>query len=167
MKKVIYSALFLLFSLHAFAQQMKLEINGDVNFNEAKYNIKEAGTDFSPTVKSSSKFNLSVSFLNYWDKFFDSGKKWRIYVNKSDVNWDPRINIEIARSGNGSSYQHGKRKVIVGGKQFQQILNNPGFFFRGQNEIYNIPIKFKISGISATIGAKELETIIIFTVYDD
>ncbi len=167
MKKVIYSALFLLFSVLSFAQQMKLEINGDIRFNKAEYNIKEAGTDFSPTVINSSKFNLSVSFFNFWDKFFDSGKKWRIYVNKSDVNWDQNINIEIARNGNGSSYQHGKRKVIVGGRQFQPILNNPGFFFRGQNEIYNIPIKFKIDGISATLGAKELETIIVFTVYDD
>ncbi len=167
MKKIIYSVVFLLFSLFTFAQQMKLEIDGDITFNKAEYNIEEAGTDFSPTVKSSSRFNVSVSFLNYWDKFFDSGKRWRIDVNKSDVYWDPRLNIEIARTGNGSSHRHGKRKQIFGGTQFQPVLNNPGFFFRGQNEIYNIPIKFKISGISATLGAKELETIIVFTVYDD
>ncbi len=167
LKKILYPVLFFLLTVSSQAQQLKLDINGTITFNSSDYMIKEAGKDFPSTINSASNIQLSISFINFWDKFFDSGKKWKIYVSKSDINWNQNINIEIARVGEGTSFRNGKRERIIGGTQFQPILNTPVYFFRGQNEIFNIPVAFKVHGVSVTGGAQEIESVIMFTIYED
>jgi hypothetical protein len=42
-----------------------------------------------------------------------------------------------------------------------------GYFFRGRGEIGDIPVNFRITGMSVVNGAQDFETKVIFTIYDD
>jgi len=168
MKRILTLLSLLLFTFSALCQSMKVEITGDVSFNNSQYTIGEAGEDFSPSIESESSIYLSVDYTNYWDKVFNPNRKWKIHVHKADIKWNQNLVIEAKRSGNGSRPWYGTGMVKIGdGINFQPITNAPTYFFNGRNEILNIPIVFKIRGASVVMGAQEFETNIILTVYDD
>jgi hypothetical protein len=166
MKRLILVFFFLLFAIISFSQQMAFEINGNITFNNANYYISEAGEDFQASIENQSSLYISVVYSSFWDKLFNPNKKWSVSINKTDVLWDSRLILEARRTGDGSGLW-GRNVNINGGTQFHSISDTPIYFFRGKNEIYDIPIAFKVSGASVTMGAKQFETNIILTVSDD
>ncbi|RIH64043.1 hypothetical protein D1164_17075 [Mariniphaga sediminis] len=149
-------------------QQLKVEIEGDANFSNSLIPVREAGEDYSSTIEHESSLYISVLYVNYFDYWFNPNKKWSVYVHKSDIEWNSDFTIKARRTGNGSRVNWFAPGVnIHDGTNYQEISNNPVYFFRGRHGIAYIPLSFQLSGFSVTMGAKDFETSLVFTVYDD
>ena len=169
MKKLffLFSACFG-FYLVTNAQPLSIEINGTASFSNMQYNVSEAGMDFASSLESESQLYINIEYTSIWDKWFNPNTKWKINIQKTDVNWHPDIVIETKRTGNGNRPWYGQGSVnIHDGVTYQAITNTPTYFFRGRNEILNIPVSIKLSGISLVMGAQDFETNILLTVYED
>ncbi len=152
---------------YGFSQQMKVEIEGNITFDESGLTISEAGENFPSLIKSEYPVLLSVLSNDFWNKKGHSNKKWSIYLHKSDVIWNDELRLRARRTGNGHKPNNPGEPNINDGDQFQRITNNPKYFIRGKSEIIDIPISLRIRGISITMGAQDFETNIVFTVYDN
>lgn len=167
MKK--YNIVFIFFFIHflAPAQDLRVEVEGSVNFSGSAYSIAEAGENIRTSVENESSVFMSVTSENFWDKKNNKNKKWRIFIHKTDINWDNDLQLEVKRSGNGYRPESNGNPNIRDGNTYLDISNTPTYFFRGKHEIAYIPIGIKMSGVSLTMGAKQFETNIVVTVYDD
>ena len=165
MKRVIITYSLIIFSFISFGQQMEFQVDGNISFDNSGYSISEAGEDYLASIENQSSVYFSVLYTSFWDRLFNSNSKWSIHVNKTDVLWDNNLMLEIRRTGNGSNIW-GRNVNIHDGTRFQVISNTPTYFIRGLREVYNIPISFKISGASVTMGAKQFETNVVITVTD-
>lgn len=151
----------------AQAQDMGVSLDGMVVFDEESITINDAGSDFAVTVESESSLYIAINFGNFWDKSFNPNSPWRIEVQKSDYNWNNNLVLETVRAGNGiNSNNRNKPPKINDGTNYQTVNNLSGYFFSGRGEIEDIPINFRISGMSVVNGAQDFETKIIFTIYD-
>jgi len=166
MKKIFIVLSLLLIGIISHAQQMNIQVNGNVTFDNSLFSITEAGNDFVSSITNDFPVNVSLQYTSFWDKIFSPNKKWRLNVQKSDILWHSDLKLEIIRIGNGDRPWRGN-VVIHDGTNYQLVTNTSTYFFRGQNEISNVPLYFKLSDYSVTMGAKDFETNILLTVYDD
>ncbi len=166
MKKTIkYSisiaVLVLLFTFGAKAQII-VTVQGDWNFSLSPTDIIEAGKDFRHMRKSAKEqIKIDVTQSSFWGNLFYN-YNWRIDIEKSDVDWDPSLKIFAKRTGDGSPYGLGGN--INGGTNWLRIKNFTKHFFRGNSSRTDIPIRYKIKGISVLLPAKTYTTTIIYTV---
>ena len=167
MKKNI-ALLILLFSCFSgFCQPMNIEVNGTTSFGQTQNLVTEAGNDFPSTLESETAVDISVVFNNFWDKKDNPNEKWSINVQKSDIQWDPNLVLQIKRNGSGTTIDGRNTTVIYDGENYMEVTDTPVYFFRGKSEIYYIPLSLRLDNISVTMGAKNFETNIILTVYAD
>lgn len=152
-----------------FAQGLEIRVDGAVAFDNSSFSINEAGSDFSGSVISEPTLFISVSSGNYWDKKDNPNQKWRIEIQKSDIAWDDDLVLEAKRDGKGYklSKKGNKKPNIQGGTSYQPVTGMGEYFFRGKDQVVEIPVSFKLTGFSIVHGAKDYETNIILTVYDD
>ncbi|MGC9353277.1 MAG: hypothetical protein ACP5D9_05530 [Mariniphaga sp.] len=166
--KVFSTVVFLILIAHfVCGQQLNVEIQGEADFGNLLNPVCEAGDDYNSYLEDESGVFISVLYSNVFDYLFNPNKKWSIYVHKSDVDWPSDFSLKVRRTGNGSRVWFGSGVNINHGVNYQEITNNPVYFFRGRHGISNIPLAFQLSGFSVTMGAGDFETSIVFTVYDD
>lgn len=152
----------------AQAQDLGVSLDGMVAFDEESITINDAGSDFALTVESESPLYVAIIFGNFWDKSSNPNAPWRIEVQKSDYNWNNNLVLETVRAGNGiNSKNRNKPTNIYDGTNYQTVNNMSGYFFSGRGEIEEIPVNFKITGMSVVNGAQDFETKVVFTIYDD
>jgi hypothetical protein len=166
MKKTIFTLIFLITALLAICQEMKIEVEGVTTFDNSNFTITEAGNDFPSSITSESSVYLSVVFADYWDKKINS-KNWKIDIYKSDLNWNTDLNLEVKRTGDGQNAGNKGKVKIEGGESYNSISNTSYSFFSGMKEVNYIPISFRLSGFSITMGAGNYETNVVLTIYDD
>ena len=167
MKKIIITFCLVLSVAALTAQVLNVSVSGRANFNSSLYTINDAGEDFPSSVSDESSVSISLSYGG-WDKWFGPDVQWRVLVNKSELNWPSNLKVEIARKGNGAKDSwFGPTPSIYNGLAYQTISNNPTYFFSGRYGIRDIPLKLKLSGASLTMGAKQFDTSIMFTVYEE
>lgn len=157
-------------AIFTWGQDLRVEVSGNASFDNAQYIVTEAGEDFPSSIESETSLYVSVRYSGPWLGYlFYPDKQWRIFIHKSDLNWDPDLIISAERTGNGSILADwtAQPQYLRDGSNFQNITNTPVYFFRGRHGIINIPVSFRLTGASLTMGAKEFETNVIFTVYDD
>lgn len=167
MKTVLKIAGFVFFPFLLNGQQLVVQMEGDVYFNENLPAISEAGTDYSNSLETQSTLNISVLYEDQLNKKNNPNEKWRIFLHKQDMEWNRDLVLEARRTGRGSRLNHPGNPNINDGENFQQVTNNPVYFFRGRGEIVQIPLGLRLNGFSLTMGAGDFETSIVFTVYDD
>ena len=172
MKRLIFTFFFLLMAIISFSQQMEFEITGSITFNNSNYSISEAGEDYQASIENESSVYISVVNNDYWDKYFNPNKKWSVSISKSDIAWDADLILQVKRAGNGDGSGHGHssnshNSQIYDGTYYQTVSDMPIYFFSGKREVYDIPLTFKVSGASVTMGAQQFETNIILTISDD
>ncbi|QIA09782.1 hypothetical protein [Draconibacterium halophilum] len=150
------------------AQVMEVLVDGTIDFDQNSFTISDAGADFPNSIESESSLYLSVLSGDEWDKKLNPNRKWKLEVRKEDLIWDEEIQLEIVRAGDGygNKNKHNKSK-IYDGTNYQRIENISSYFFRGKGQITEIPIQIRLSGLSIVHGAKDYETNVILTVYDD
>ena len=168
MKKLLLLFSFnLVLYLVAESQPISVEVNGNATFNNLQFNVSEAGEDFAANIVSESNLEVSVVYTSFWDKKDNPNGKWRMNVHKTDINWNPDISLQIKRTGNGLKFESTGNPNIHDGESYQPVSDIPVYFFRGKDQIVNIPVEIQLSGISLTMGAQNFETNILLTVYDD
>lgn len=162
-------ALILLISPVSEGQEIKLTVNGQARFHNNDFTINDAGEDFNSNITSTSNLFLTVWSENFWDKGNNPNPGWRIEVNKTDIDWIDEIELQIKRTGNGRNVgkKYAGQSTIQGGDNFQTVTNSPLNFLNGTGQIGFIPIQFRLSGVSVVHGARDFETNIVFTIYDD
>jgi hypothetical protein len=168
MKKIYIVVAFLFVTATFFGQELSLSVTGNANFDNSRYSVSEAGEDFSSSVTSESSAFVSLNYVNMWDIIFGTDIKWRIFIHKSDISWHRDLTLETKRNGNGTKASWlGPSPTVNHGTNYQDITNTPVYFFRGRYGVTDIPIGFRLSGASLSMGASQFETTIVFTVYDD
>jgi hypothetical protein len=147
-------------------QQIAVQLEGDTNFNNNLIQISEAGDDYSSSILA--QFSVYVSVINNDPvNKMNPNYRWRIFVHKLDMEWHNKLQLETRRAGNGIRPGNPGTIHINDGESFQQITNIPVYFFGGRGEIVQIPVSLKMSGFSVAMGARDFETTLVFTVYDD
>lgn len=164
MKQFMLTTLFCFLLTGLKAQELSLSLSGIVTFNETQLLVKEAGEDINAAITSNSPVKITVDSDYYWEM---KNQRWRIYVHKSDIEWNDEINLLIRRSGKGKKLYKNGTPNINDGSSFFKVTNNPTYFFRGKGLIADIPLKFRVENLSLTMGANDFETDIIFTIYDN
>lgn len=168
MKRTILLLAFIFAANYIWGQDLSIEVSGDANFENAQYVVTEAGEDFPSSITSSSSIYLSLNYRSLWDGIFGRDIPWQIFIHKSDLGWNNNLDLQIQRDGNGSRASLlGPNPIVTSGTNYQSVTNNPTFFFRGRYGVRNIPLILKLSGASLTMGARQFETSLVFTVYDD
>ena len=151
--KVTFILLLLFFGLGLWAQQMVIQLDGMINFDQSAFTISEAGSDFASNIESEASFFVTVTSGNEWDKKTNPNRKWKVEVKKEDLTWDNSIQLEIARTGDGNS-QQGNKSKIYNGNTYQTVSDFSNHFFNGKgfslaeaigNLVMNNPNIFQIS----------------------
>ena len=162
-KRIVLIIIFFVMASNGFAQEFYLTCPGAIFIDDSQLTINEAGEDLDVVLQTSTDVYLNVTSDNFWNL---KNEKWRIYVHKSDVEWNDELDLQIKRSGKGSLEGKGK-PVLRDGNGWQSIGNVPNYWFRGKDKVNNIPINFRIMNVSLSMGARDFETDLILTVYDD
>ena len=168
MKKLLLFIFSMIFVNVVTGQQLKIELEGDAAFNNSNFSVSEAGEDFPSSIENEASFFISVLYTDdNINRKNNPNTKWNIRVYKSDLSWNNDLQLEARRTGRGQSIEHPGNPNIHDGDNYQRITDTSTYFFRGMREVAYIPISFKLSGFSLTMGSSTYETRVVFTVYDD
>lgn len=167
LEKLVFAGCLLFIGFVVKAQELELQVEGVANFDAANFSIEQAGADFSSSIESESTLFVTVDSNNRWDKKNNPNRKWKVEVRKEDVSWDDAMQVEIVRSGNGYSKENNKSNRVNDGQNYQVVSANSSYFFGGKGLVSEIPIQFRLSGISLVHGAGDFETNVMLTIYDD
>lgn len=167
MKKLFYFTLLICIPFLTEGQELTVQVDGDADFTHNLAPISEAGLDYPSTIQAESSVYVSVISNNLLDKKNNPNDKWRIHIHKLDMEWNQELALEARRTGQGFKPDNPGNPKIHDGDNFQPITNIPVYFFRGRGEIVQIPVALQLRGFSVTMGARDFETSLVFTVYDD
>ncbi|WP_372949646.1 hypothetical protein [Mariniphaga sp.] len=167
MKKSFYFILLIFIPFLTEGQELTVQVDGDADFTHNLIPISEAGLDYPSTLQAESSVYVSVISDNLLDKKNNPNDKWRIHIHKLDMEWNQELALEARRTGQGFKPDNPGNPNIQDGDNFQPITNIPVYFFRGRGEIVQIPVALQLRGFSVTMGARDFETSLVFTVYDD
>jgi len=165
MKKYFIYLIFFFLITAINANSQRIYVSGDPTFPSAAFDLTEAGNNFENSVTSSSGTYITITHQNGWYRLFGNFN-WRVTIHKSDIIWNPSLELEARRSGNGSSGSL-FNNWISGGTNFQTVTNIPSNFFEGGAVRNDVPVEYRINNISVLIPADDFETTIYYTVYEN
>ena len=122
---------------------------------DAGYLMGGAGTDLIDMYES----NSDATLLDI--RFPKKDELWRFDVRKSDTTWFSDLSLYIRRTGSGSG-----SGSISGGNSYIEILDMDREFFSGNGHLNNIPLQYKLSGVSVQVPPGTYSTTVIFTLVD-
>lgn len=153
MKTTFYLFIFLSVNL-LFSQKTK--VNGTWNLTLSTSNIPSAGEDYNAYYESKSNQSRITITPKPNSKYNKLYMPFKVFVHKEDLNWHENLNLELKLSSN----KHGNSS----GTQYQTISNYSSLFFNTIGSNSNLPIQYRISGLSVTLPADNYSTEIIYTV---
>lgn len=165
MKKYLLAFLFLIISSVSQAQlTTSLTVTGSdwsVNTLSSASTITKAGKNYESAASESS--SLSQTYIKV-----SAILAWQINVQlSSTANWDPALKISVLRTGDGM----GGARITGGNTTFQQVTTGVQPFFNGTLVLVtlgfgreNIPVQYKIEGLSVLLPVKTYSTTILYTV---
>lgn len=144
--------------------QLMVEKKDSGQFFSSQLTLEEAGNDIESEIETpSDAVHLSVNFMpNTLDN--SMYRTWYITVHKEDVVWNTALELLSRRTANGSN-AYGTQ--LQQGLEYQELGLLPTFFFSGQGGFNQIPIQFKLSGLSVTLPAQRYATEIVFTLWEE
>ena len=148
----------MIFLCPAPARAIDISVTGSWNsvvINQANLSAG-AGSDLFPYVESSSNQGL-MSISNTGGL----GDNWRVDVRRSDSVWDTAVAISVLRSGDGSG-----PGSLFGGTGYVTIGTTDSTFFSGAGDCADIPLQFKLNGLSIDVAPNTYSTTLTFTVVD-
>jgi hypothetical protein len=89
---------------------------------------------------------------------------WSITAHLSSTsNWDSSLKLYVQRTGNGTGIA-----ILSGGTTYIQLTSTPQTFFGGLLNLLahrdNIPIQYKIDGLSVILPTKTYTTTVTYTI---
>lgn len=120
--------------------------------------IADAGNNYSSSILESASNQVVFSITG------GSLVNYNIQVSRIDSDWSNQLSIFVRRTGSGTS---GALGSINGGTNYQQVNTFPQNFINGSLGLTgsraNVPVQFRIDGISVLLPAKTYATTIVFT----
>lgn len=126
----------------------------------------EAGNNYSstPIVSNPNQTTISISSFLLLSSY-------TVTVHKSDGgNWHNDLVLEVQRTGNGTWLNIGTLSGPL--NVYQLVKNTPDPFFYyasllNLTSINNIPVQYRLSGLSVLLPAKNYSTTVIYTISKD
>lgn len=89
---------------------------------------------------------------------------WSISAHLSSTsNWDSSLKLYVQRTGSGTGIA-----IVTGGTTYMQLTTTPQLFFSGLLNVLahrdNIPVQYKIEGLSVMLPVKTYTTTITYTI---
>lgn len=158
---IILCALFCYGQLNA--QQLELTVDGNIDFS-GNYSIPtEAGEDYSQSLEGTQEIYLSIDDKDFFGKKVNN-VKWIISIELNEELGGDAV-LEAKRTGNGSNSNSPGKPNIKGGDTYRPVTDVKTRFFHGKREIINIPISFRLTGMSVLAGENlSSHTEVIFTI---
>lgn len=156
MKKIVLLYITCLFITGASAQSVTV-INGTNVWSipTLSSTITKAGKDYEHIETSSTAQTLLR---------VNSLLVWTVSAHMSTTsNWDSALKLFVQRTGNGTGLA-----ILSGGTTYMQLTSSPQQFFSGALNLGgnrdNIPIQYKIEGLSVTLPVKTYTATITYTI---
>ena len=159
-KRTCFACLLVLnFSMTA---QINITATGIWDLNVQPTDVFEAGNDYAGTYNSANnQINISVTQSSFFANLL-SNYQWRVDVRKQDVNWHTNLRLYARRTGNGNPFWI--NGLVSGGNNFVELSNTNQILITGNRTRYDIPIQYRLEGVSVLLPVQTYETVIIYTV---
>lgn len=147
---------FILISNVLFSQSINVVTNSGWSKTISVSDIAEAGNDYAGTyVSSNNQTKITISPRRKNNTTVISIRKEYDFGD-----WHPNLDLQIKRTDINNSDSNG-------GLLFQTITDMDAVFFETKGTQKEIPLQYKINGISVLLPVQDYTTTIIFTVYND
>ncbi|HKJ06279.1 MAG TPA: hypothetical protein VJ970_02310 [Flavobacteriaceae bacterium] len=150
---LIFSLLLFQFS---FSQKIITTGGWTDTFNASSINI--AGKDYDANYLSATN-QTTIDAQPKGSGKRNSNKSAEIHIHKTDIDWHPDLKLEAKVT----SQIHGNQT----GTNFQDITDFERFFFEINYKVDNIPIQYRITGLSVTLPVKNYTTEVVYTIFDN
>jgi hypothetical protein len=154
-KKKKLNILFLLLSLlslTSFVYAIRIRVTGQwseiIDVNDL---AGPPGSDLIPYQESAP--NQSLVDITNTNRF------WDVSIYKVDSLWPATFRLYVRRTGNGTG-----PGSISGGLNYLEITDAEQIFFSGSRQRRDIPLQFRLEGLSVQIPPQVYTTTIIYTV---
>lgn len=144
--------------------QIQLSNNQELQFKSLDLSNVQTGDNLGTAIETSEEaLLLSVNILPYT---LENAMHypWKIKVKRNDFVWHKQLRLAVKTTAIGNS-EFGKS--INSSHHYKEVQNYDTLFFSGEGWINNIPLQFRITGISVTLPANTYTTEVIFTITDD
>ncbi|WP_341224755.1 hypothetical protein [uncultured Arcticibacterium sp.] len=158
--------------------------------NTSKAQLTVTGTDWVPSIDASSVTEAGIDYASDFsiESLVNQSEmdvtpilsallpplfNWTVQASMTSVvNWHPNLELALRRSGDGTgsslSTGLGLGLTIIsprinGGENYQSLTVVPTTFFTGRARYQDIPIQYKISGLSVLIPTKTYSTDVLYT----
>lgn len=91
----------------------------------------------------------------------DASDVWEVQIRKSTSSWPSDAILSVERTGDG-----GGGGSIDEGTSYIAVGESDVTFFRGSGDRTNVPVRYKISGLSIMVPPGTYSALITFTVVD-
>ena len=160
MNKMMFLLIVALMFIKQGFSQATLTVTGSWTTSIPSTTIVEAGLDYtsgSSNISSASQSLMTVNSAKNTNAF--------VYVQKSDISWDTRLTLSVARTGTGTGNNNFS---TTNGTTNQAVSNVPQYFFQinpaGGTKVSNIPIQYTITGYTVLLPVKSYTTTVLYTV---
>ena len=161
MKQYIFGILLI---ISHFTYSQSISTTGNWSATRSSSDIVSIGQDL-PSSLSSGATNQTLMSLNS----LTTGN-WQVQVNRVDAVWDSALILEVYKQSNGTAAPGSISPVFTGGESYMTINTIPQTFFNlsvsGTGSISNMQIRYRISGVSVLLPAKQYSTTIMYTLID-
>lgn len=155
MRHIITFCIACLSALAVSAQTLSINSGSTWSVSTLSSTISKAGKNYEHIETSSTSQTLfKVNAL----------LAWSISAHLSSTsNWDSSLKLYVQRTGNGTGIA-----IVTGGTTYMQLTSTPQLFFSGLLNVLahrdNIPVQYKIEGLSVMLPVKTYTTTITYTI---
>ncbi|TLV03873.1 hypothetical protein [Dyadobacter luticola] len=158
MKKAILTGFLWLCSLGVFSQSITISnssTGGTWSVPTLSSTITSAGKNYEHTETTGASHTLIK---------INSLVVWTVSVSMSTTsNWNSALKLSVRRTGDGTGLV-----TISGGTNYILLSSTPQFFFNGLLGLGfgrdNVPVQYKIEGLSVTLPVKTYTTTVLYTI---
>lgn len=145
-----------------------IRVNGSWTPSVSATAITEAGNDYGSSYVVESLPNQTLVDLQRGGSFFQIYlSNWRVDISRNDINWDNSLQLEARRTGNGNGTGWWIfAPSISNGTAYQAVQPANSSFFTGNGIYRNIPIQYRIRGLSVLIPVDTYSTEVVYTLLE-
>jgi len=152
-----------------------ITLTGEWNLNINQGDLEGgAGSNLRSTYTS----NQDQVTIEFFALYFSGGWhtwNWAVDIHKVDVTWHSNLLLDVRRTGDGQCNQ--ADYSISGGISYINITDTDIEFFRGRIRgqgswfftyfrAWDIPVQYRVRGVSATLPSQIYTTTIYYTIRD-
>jgi hypothetical protein len=156
MKKSICFCVACLLAATAFGQSISINSGSAWSISPLSSTISKAGKNYE---------HVETSIASHTLLKVNAVVVWTVHVHQSVTsNWDSSLKLSVQRTGTGTGLA-----ILSGGTSYIQLSSTSQPFFSGLLTLFsgnrdNIPIQYKIEGLSVMLPVKTYTTTVMYTI---